>query len=212
MSKTRKLVECAIMVALATVLGLISLFVTGFLRLPYGGSVTLCGMLPVVLIGYRNGVKWGLLSGFVLGFMHLLFLGGVSDMKGISAATFAGSLMLDFFIAFALLGLSGIFKTRINSAVSSFAVGTAFALSLRYLAHFISGVILFSEYANWFFTEGDGKEYGGFILDRFSGFSLSVVYSLIYNGLYMIPEIIITTLAAFLIAKFAPKSIIIPEN
>ncbi|MGN1206732.1 MAG: energy-coupled thiamine transporter ThiT, partial [Eubacteriales bacterium] len=57
-SNTRKLVESALMIALATVLSLLKLA-----DLPYGGSVTLASMLPIILISYRNGLGWGLGTG-----------------------------------------------------------------------------------------------------------------------------------------------------
>uniref|UniRef100_UPI00398A3D32 energy-coupled thiamine transporter ThiT n=1 Tax=Caproicibacter sp. TaxID=2814884 RepID=UPI00398A3D32 len=62
-----RLVESAIMLGLATVLSLIKLY-----QMPLGGSVTLCSMLPILLIGYKYGVKWGLLTGFTYGVIQLL--------------------------------------------------------------------------------------------------------------------------------------------
>lgn len=59
-SKTRTLVECALMIALGTVLANIKIY-----ELPNGGSVTLFSMLPFILISFRHGVKWGLFTGFV---------------------------------------------------------------------------------------------------------------------------------------------------
>lgn len=185
------LTEAAVMVALATVLSL------PFLpKLPYGGSVTLCGMLPIVLVGYRHGLKWGVLSGFVFSLLQLFVLGGLGDFKGVSAGTVVGSLIFDFLVAFSVLGLGGIFRKRIENPVLALPLGTAVALLLRYLSHFISGVIFFGNYAEWFFTEGGGAAYGAGILETFSGTGLACVYSLIYNGLYMIPELVVNVVAA----------------
>ena len=61
-SKTRVLVECALMVAIGTVLANIKIF-----TMPNGGSVTLLSMLPFVLVSFRHGVKWGLFTGLVNG-------------------------------------------------------------------------------------------------------------------------------------------------
>ena len=200
--KTRILVECAILVALASVLSL------PFLpKLPYGGTVTLCGMLPIIVAGYRNGIRWGLLSGFVFGLLQLFVLGGLGDLKGVTAATFAGSLILDFVIAFGVLGLAGMYKNKLSSPRAAFVAGTATVIALRYLAHIVSGVILFGTYAEWFFTDGGGASYGAGILSSFSGLGLSAVYSVIYNGLYMVPELVIETVVALLIAKLIiPKA------
>ena len=59
-SKTRTLVECALMIALGTVLANIKIY-----SLPNGGSITLFSMLPFIMISFRHGVKWGLFTGFV---------------------------------------------------------------------------------------------------------------------------------------------------
>ena len=66
-SKTRILVECALMIAIGTVLSNIKLF-----TMPNGGSVTLLSMLPFVLVSFRHGVKWGLFTGFVNGCLQML--------------------------------------------------------------------------------------------------------------------------------------------
>ena len=58
--KTLRLVETGILLAIATVLSVIQPF-----QLPFGGGITIFSMLPVVLLSYRHGVKWGLLSGFL---------------------------------------------------------------------------------------------------------------------------------------------------
>ena len=65
-SKTRVLVECALMVAIGTVLANIKIF-----TMPNGGSVTLLSMLPFVLVSFRHGVKWGLFTGLVNGCLPL---------------------------------------------------------------------------------------------------------------------------------------------
>ena len=62
-SKTRVLVECALMIAIGTVLSNIKIF-----TMPNGGSVTLLSMLPFVLVSFRHGVKWGL---FTLSLIHI---------------------------------------------------------------------------------------------------------------------------------------------
>ena len=66
-SKTRTLVECALMIALGTVLANIKIY-----ELPNGGSITLFSMLPFIMISFRHGVKWGL---FTLEFVD--FVGAV---------------------------------------------------------------------------------------------------------------------------------------
>lgn len=60
-NRTLPLVECAIMIALATVLSMVKLA-----ELPYGGSITIASMLPIAIIAYRRGMGWGLGSAFVM--------------------------------------------------------------------------------------------------------------------------------------------------
>ena len=57
-SNTKVLVECALLIAIATVLNVVCSFIP-FLNLPFGGGFTICSMLPIVLAAYRNGTKWG---------------------------------------------------------------------------------------------------------------------------------------------------------
>ena len=64
-TNTRAMVECALMIALGTVLAQIKIW-----QMPYGGSVTLVSSLPFILISYRHGIKWGLGAGLANGTTH----------------------------------------------------------------------------------------------------------------------------------------------
>lgn len=201
----RKLVEAALLLALATVLTILSKFIP--LQLPFGGSVTLISMLPIVLISYRQGIKWGLLSAFVFAIIQIFtgldtvkafFMPGDSQMVVWKALCVVA---LDYFIAYTVLGIAGVFRSKL-SPVPALCWGSVLALSLRYLSHTISGAIFFGTWAEWFFTdEFQITSVGNFVLSHFSGTGLALVYSVIYNGLYMIPEIILTTIAAGIVAK-----------
>ena len=171
-NNTKVLVECALLIAIATVLNVVCSFIP-FLNLPFGGGFTVCSMLPIVLAAYRNGTKWGLLTGFVYAVVQMLL-----GFKTVSAFFMPGS----------------------DSYMVSLCVGSIFALSLRYIAHIISGFIFFGTWADWFFSQ-DGFTLGAKILEKFSGQGLAFLYSVIYNGLYMIPEIIITAIVALIIGR-----------
>jgi thiamine transporter len=80
-------------------------------------------------------------------------------------------------------------------------LGAVVAISVRFIVHILSGAIFFGAWAEWFFTDVMAGGFGAAILSNFSGFSLSLIYSAVYNGSYMIPEIIITAIGAFFIAK-----------
>ena len=102
--------------------------------------------------------------------------------------------LLDYTLAFTVLGFTGIFKNKIKNPVTSIMAGTLLTTLLRYVCHFISGYILWGSYAEWFFSQEGFYSIGQGILNTFSGHGLALLYSLFYNGLYMLPEIIITTI------------------
>ena len=96
-SKTRVLVECALMVAIGTVLANIKIF-----TMPNGGSVTLLSMLPFVLVSFRHGVKWGLFTGLVNGCLQMLL--GFWAPPTPTFLYFLGEVLLDYLVAFMALG------------------------------------------------------------------------------------------------------------
>ena len=97
---TRMLTESAIMIAIATVLSLLKI------DLPFGGGVTICSMLPIVLISHRWGWKWGVTTAFVYGVIQMLF--GLDNVGYADSFLMgAGIVMLDYIIAYAVIGLSG---------------------------------------------------------------------------------------------------------
>lgn len=191
-ARTVNLVTGGVLVALGTVLSFIKVF-----DLPYGGSITLCCMLPVMLFAYRAGTKWGLGAGFVFSVLQLLF--GMDALKGISGTTVVGSIFLDYLLAFTVLGLAGIFRGKIKNDPAAFTLGCLVAGLLRYLCSFLSGWILWSEFADVNFSP---------VLAGMSGNTLACFYSLLYNGSYMIPETLITCVVAFLLMQFAGKQIL----
>ena len=112
--------------------------------------------------------------------------------------------LLDYIVAFTVLGFGGIFRNKIKNPSAALALGAFVALSLRYIVHIISGAIFFGAWAEWFFTQEGFYSIGAKIMETFSGAELSIAYSVFYNGLYMIPEIIITTIVAAILGK-VPK-------
>lgn len=186
------LVLAGILIALGTVLSFIKVF-----DLPYGGSITLCDMLPVMLFAYRAGTKWGLGAGFTYSVLQLLF--GMDALKGVSGATVVGSVFLDYLLAFTVLGFAGIFRGKIKNDPASFTLGCLVAGLLRYLCSFLSGWILWSEYADVNFSP---------VLAGMSGQTLAFFYSLLYNGSYMIPNILVNCVVGFLVMQFAGKQVL----
>ena len=170
-AKTKALVESAILVAIGTVLSLFKIA-----ELPYGGSVTIASMLPVAIISYRHGLKWGLGSAFVYGVVQQLLglknLTYFSDWKSIVAI-----ILLDYVVAFAVIGLAGVFRKSIKNQGLSLAVGSLLICVLRYACHVVSGATVWA------------------------GLSIptkaALVYSFAYNATYMLPETIVLMVAAY---------------
>ena len=183
-SKTRILVECALMIALGTVLANIKIY-----ELANGGSVTLFSMVPFILVSFRHGAKWGLFTGFVNSLLQMLL--GFYAPPAPGLLPLVGMILLDYVLAFTLLGLAGAFAKPFRNRLVGVAVGTAAVCLIRYLCSFLSGVLIWGN-----LSEG----------------LPAWVYSLGYNGSYMIPETILTTAAAVLICKAAPKLFLAQEN
>ena len=205
--KTKRLTESAMLLSLALVLEVVSrMFIP---PLAFGGQVTLVSMLPVVLIAYRHGVRWGLLSGFGYALMEMAL--GAGTLAAAFQPGFFGAgrmlgnalimCILDYLVAFTVLGLAGVFRPVVRRPGLALVMGSVLALSARYLAHIVSGWILFSGWAEWFFTQDGFPAWGAMLVERLSPQMLGLAYSVVYNGMYMIPEIILTAVAAGLLAR-----------
>ena len=206
-NKTKRLTESAMLLSVAIVLELCSkMFIP---ELPFGGQVTLVSMLPVVLISYRHGVKWGLVSGVAYAMIEMA-IGAKTVTAAFQPGYFGDGVMLlnalimcalDYLIAFTVLGLGGIFRDRIENRGKALCCGAIVALGCRYLAHILSGYILFAGWAEWFFTQEGFPAWGASLVASLSPTALGMLYSIVYNGMYMIPELILTAIAAVLIAR-----------
>ena len=181
-------------------------FVLSFVKipfLPYGGSISLFSMVPIVFIGCLYGPSWGLIVGFLYSLLQLFQSAVVSQaFVGQNAKYVVLMLLFDFIVAFTVLGLGGMFITKknITSKAAPFlaAAGGAIVCIARYISHTVSGYLLFAEYAEWFFTQDGVKEaFGDAIMQNFSGSALSWIYSAIYNATYMIPETVLTAVGIF---------------
>lgn len=168
------LTECAVMLALAVILSLIRIY-----KMPMGGSVTMFSMLPVCLIA----IKYGPEQGLEVAFLFMLTKLGKALVEGdvfVYTVGFTAVLvcvLFDYVVPFTCLGLAGIFKKHGNAGILG---GVVAVIVLRFVCHFITGVVIWGQWA----PEGMGK----------------YLYSLLYNGQYMLPELIITVvLAAVLI-------------
>lgn len=188
---TKKLVEAAAMVALAFVLSFIRLF-----KLPWGGSVTLLSMLPILVYAIRRGTAWGLMCSFA--FSLLQFFQGIGDGLfgwGLTPGALVACIFLDYILAYTAIGLGGIFRKK---GFAGWMCGIIIAIVVRFFVHFLSGCLLWQSY---------GALWEGFSTDN------TYLYSLLYNGAYMLPELIFTLIgAAVLLSVPATKKFLIVEN
>ena len=174
LSPARKLVESAIMLAIATVLSLLKL-----IDLPYGGSVTVASMLPVIIISYRHNIKWGLLTGLAFGIIQQLL--GLKTLSWVTTwQSILAVILLDYIIAFAVAGLGGIFR-KTTSQPKALLFGALLVGILRYICHVISGATVWA----------------GLSIPT----NAALLYSLGYNATYMIPETIVTMVVGYYIGS-----------
>lgn len=169
-----RLVESAVMLAMATVLSMIKVW-----EMPLGGSITLCSMLPILLIGYKYGPKWGMLTGFTYGVIKLLMDLSKALSWGLSPKALAASFLLDYLVAFTVLGLAGIY----GKSFGRFIAGMLTAVVFRFAAHVVSGVTVYLSSVP-----------KGWIGHPF-------LYSLAYNGSFLLPDFLICAVVGIILYK-----------
>ena len=186
--KLQILSESAVMIALSVVL---SLFKISF---PFGGSITLLSMLPIILIALRHGTGYGLISGVIFAVIKLLM--GLENFSYIpSWWGYILCTMLDYIIPYGAIGLAGIFRKKDflkNEESNLFLVaflGVLAACAVRYAAHTLSGVIVWAAVA-----EMKGETLNAWLKEVLT--YSAWIYSLSYNAAYMVPETVITVIAA----------------
>ena len=158
--RVRALCEGAIMLALAIVMNMLSK--TLFANMVNGGSVTLA-MFPILFYAHRWGLARGLLIGFAYGLLDMLTDGGY--------AWGWQTILLDYLAAYTALGLGGLFRGKAWGIFPGIVTGCLG----RFLVHYISGITIYKILVP---TEVEG----------FGVFANPHVYSLVYNGVYMVPN------------------------
>lgn len=161
---TRMLVEAGVLIALAQILSYIKVY-----QAPFGGSVTAGSMVPILIFAIRWGVKPGLLAGAAYGLLQF-FLGPKWSWHILS-------ILLDYILAFGLLGLAGVFR----SSLAGILRGVLLGILGRFISSFLSGVVLFGQYA----PEGMNPW----------------AYSFIYQVQYLLPELVISWLVISFLYK-----------
>ena len=173
------LAESALMLALATIMSFVVIY-----QMPYGGTVTLCSMVPILYIAFRYPIKWALITAFSHGMLQIIL--GFYPPPARTALAFAGVVLLDYLIAFSVLGLAGLFARPIRG-IKGMLLGSSIAIFARFLCHFLSGILIWRSYA----PEGQP----------------AAIYSLLYNGSFMLAEWILSVVALTALVKILPKRI-----
>lgn len=191
---TKRIVESSVLIAFATVLSMLKL-----VDLPYGGSVTAASMLPIAIIAYRHGVGMGLASGLVYA--------TIQQLLGLNTLSYATSwkavvaiIILDYIVAFTVVGFAGIAKGKLSSVIpqapkrqsAELGIGVVFVCILRYVCHTVTGATVWA----------------GLSIPN----EAALIYSLGYNATYMIPETIVTALAAVWLGSVIDLSKKTPER
>ncbi len=141
-------------------------FVLSFVKVKVGangGSVTLASFVPIFIFSYVYGVRKGLLVGTIYGIMQIVE-GGVYFVNVIQ-------LLADYILAFASVGLASVFKKMSKDAKWGVYAGIVLVVFTRFLMHTVAGI---------YYYEG-------------MAFFDALIASVLYNGAYMLPELVITT-------------------
>ena len=170
--KVQMLAEGGLCLALALALSYLKIPVAAL-----GGSVDFV-LVPLIVFACRWGFGWGLLAGFAFGTLKFFLAGGV--------AVNWQSMLLDYSVAYAFVGFAGLIRKGKWSLPFAALLGCV----MRFVIHFISGVTIYAEYAE--------------PVADFFGASVATpgpfLYSLVYNGAYMLPNTVIAIVICALLA------------
>lgn len=188
MSKIAILVECALMIGIATVLSLISVQI-----FPFGGSTTAFSTLPIVLASIRHGGKWGLGTAIIYGLVQMFM--GFQFVVTVPVPTVFYMILcalLDYVLAYALLGLAGPISNKLGGSTKAIAASIAITGSLRFLCSFISGLLIWNQW----------QMYGWPVW----------LHSLVYNLTWCAPDVIIVIIAVVLLARVKVLGLVKNKN
>lgn len=136
---TRRLVESALLIAIA--------FVLSFIKFEFAlFSVSLASMLPIVMLAYKYGTSWGLLCGFVHGLLQMVE-GGIDAPPTNDFISWVLVVLLDYVLAFAFIGLAGLVRNAFEKPVPAICLCTAVGVIARFVCSYLSGAIIWGVYA-----------------------------------------------------------------
>ena len=146
----------------------------------YGGGFSIFAQVPIIIYSYRRGIKNGVSAALVLSVYQLLTgLKNFAWVSGIAAYLIVA--LADYIIAFGCLGFGGAFKGKLKNPATELTVGSIVVCFVRFICHFISGVTIWTDYC--------------------PADMIVPVYSLLYNGSFMLAETIITVVGVLALSK-----------
>jgi thiamine transporter len=171
--ETKILAEIVVFAALSAVLYTIRLY-----TLPYGGSITLCSMVPVMWLALRRGVYVGVVAGAIFGiialFIDVMFLGASSVIAS------PIQVILEYPIAFGVLGFAGVFHRK---TVGYAEVGVTLSIFIKFMIHYLVGAFI------WVYVYTFPSEWGQFL------------WPAIYNGSFLLIEYITSAILMAILVK-----------
>ena len=180
--------ECAICVAIAAVLSLFTIF-----RMPLGGSITPFATLPIIVVSLRHGTKWGVVSALAFSLTQLFL--GMSDVMAVPAKnieSMALCAMLDYILAYMILGLTGYIAGRFKNRGYGISAGILVTGCGRLTCSFISGVLIWDSFTP-------------------EGWNVAL-YSLVYNATWCLPDTAITLAACLLLLRVGALNLFLAEK
>ena len=173
---TRVTAFAAVSIALSFALSFIK-----FTPVPYGGSVTAASLLPLLLFSFAYGPVKGLLAGLIYGLLQFL-----QSPYFLTPIQF----VLDYLLAFGAIALAGVLRPAFKKDSSALFAGIALAGAVRFLFHFAAGFIFVTH----------GQVWANLPLVGYGENSAPALYSLIYNLVYLVPDLLIVFIAAIYLA------------
>jgi len=153
-----------------------------FYKFPWGGSIDLA-MLPIIMVGVRWGFGPGMLVSVAHAILQTLFEGGI--------AIGWESIVGDFLLAYTVLGVAGLFRGK-------FIPAAIVSCTLRFLVHYVVGATIWAEY----------------MPEVFFGMTMTTpwFYSALYNGAYMLPDLVLVLIAGILLLKTPAKKYLLHQD
>lgn len=178
---TKTLTKSAIMVALATVLSLITVY-----KSPNGGSITAASMVPIILVALTSGFGVSIMTALVYAIVQMVI--GFYPPPVQNLMSFIAVIMLDYIVAFGVLGFAGLIAKQFKNGMVGAITATIGVVAIRFICHFLSGILIWTAYAP-----------EGIPLWQFSA---------VYQATYLVPETIISVVVvALLYKKFIAKPV-----